>query len=65
MKMSNKEEPLIITAAKDYRYLRMSVAELKQMRANMLRHGGYNKYQFALVQYYIMKKENRLPNGIY
>ena len=38
--------------------------DLKVMRANMIMLGNYTKYQFALVQYWIMKKENRLPSEI-
>lgn len=42
----------------------LSPHDLKVMRANMIELGNHTKYQFALVQYWIMKKEHRLPPEI-
>lgn len=47
---------------RDDRYARLSAHDLKVMRANMIEAGEWHKgnYQAALVQFWIMKKENRL-----
>ena len=50
--------------ARDRTFRHLSVHDLKIMRANMVQQKNYSKYQFALVQYWIMKKENRLPTEL-
>jgi len=42
----------------------LSVHDLKIMRANMIESGKHTKYEFAHVQYWIMKKEDRLPANL-
>ena len=49
---------------RDDRYKNLSVHDLKMMRKNMVERGKYSKYEFALVQFWIMKKENRLPKEL-
>lgn len=49
---------------KDDRFARLSPHDLKMMRKNMVEQGGYDKYEFALVQFWIMQKEGRLPNEL-
>lgn len=46
----------------DDRYASLSAHDLKIIRKNMIEQGGYNKYQLALVQFWIMKKEDRLSS---
>lgn len=53
---------IIIECEKDKRYANYTVHELKMMRKNMTEQGKYTQYEYALVQYYIMKKENRLDH---
>ena len=50
---------------RDDRYSKLSVHDLKVMRANMIKAGQWVKGNFAaaLVQYWIMKKEGRSING--
>ncbi|KKK71269.1 hypothetical protein LCGC14_2915630 [marine sediment metagenome] len=45
---------------KDETYASYSVHELKTLRANMVNSGAIDRYEFALVQYTLMNKENRL-----
>lgn len=54
---------MLIDVMKDDRFSSLSVHELKVMRANMINQGGYSKFEFALVQFWIMKKENRLDQA--
>lgn len=49
---------------KDDRYATLSAHDLKVIRKNMIEHGGFTKYEFALVQFWIMQKEGRLPTNI-
>jgi len=53
---------LLIEAEKDARYNNLSIHDLKMMRKNMIEQGKHTKYEFACVQYHIMKKENRLDH---
>lgn len=59
---------LIHAIARDDRYKSMSVHDLKVVRANMVKlgyaHNEHTKYEFALVQFWIMHKEGRLTNYI-
>lgn len=48
----------------DDRYARLSVHDLKVTRANMIASSKYTKYELALVQFWIMKKEGRLPKEL-
>lgn len=53
---------LLISLLKDKRYENHTAHDLKVMRANMINRGGFTKYEMALIQYWIMKKENRLSD---
>ena len=47
---------------KDDRYARLTVHDLKVMRANMIAQGDWEgNYESALIQFWIMQKEGRLP----
>lgn len=46
---------------KDERYKTKEVHDLKVLRANMINSGTATKYDLACIQYWIMKKEGRLP----
>lgn len=51
---------------RDDRYSRLSAHDLKVMRANMINAGQWTKgnYEAALIQFWIMQKENRLKDLI-
>ena len=57
---------LIHAICRDDKYKSMSVHDLKVMRANMIKmgyaHDERTKYEFALVQFWIMQKEGRLTS---
>lgn len=59
--MSKERDQIMFHVPRDDRYSRLSAHDLKIMRANMVSRGGYSKYDFALVQFWIMQKEDRLP----
>lgn len=59
--MMNDNDILLRDIPQDSRYKDLTVHDLKVMRANMITMGGYTKYAFASVQYWIMHKEGRLP----
>lgn len=59
--MANNYNDIMHYVARDRTFRNLSVHDLKVMRANMIETNNFTKYQFALVQYWIMQKENRLP----
>lgn len=61
----NDENDIMYHVPKDDRYARMSAHDLKVMRANMIEQGAWEgNYQAALIQFWIMQKENRLPREL-
>lgn len=60
----SKHDDIMFHVPRDDRFARMSVHDLKMYRKNMVEQGGWTKYQFALVQFWIMQKEGRLPQEL-
>lgn len=57
-----KEDKMLMDTIKKNPSLRkMSVHELKLLRAKMVETGAYSKYETAAVQFWIMHKEGRTP----
>lgn len=57
--MTRTDKDLMTYIVRDTRYRNLSAHDLKIIRKNMIESGNYSKYEFALVQYWIMQKENR------
>lgn len=64
--MSNERDPLAYVV-RDDRYANLTAHDLKVIRANMIQAGAWTKtnYEAALVQFWIMQKEGRLPKELY
>lgn len=63
LKMQSRDtnDWILLNILKDARYKDKTADELKMIRANMINSGTATKYDLSCVQYWIMEKEDRIP----